>query len=67
MGNLLIAMNVDVICFFPEGKVKVLKEGEEKGSMGPGKVFGELAILYKCPRTASVKGKFLDIAFSFVN
>lgn len=53
--------------FFPEGKVKVLKEGEEKGSMGPGKVFGELAILYKCPRTASVKGKFLDIAFSFVN
>lgn len=40
-----------------EGKVKVLKEGEEKGNMGPGKVFGELAILYKCPRTASVKAE----------
>lgn len=40
-----------------EGKVKVIKEGEERGSMGPGKVFGELAILYKCPRTASVKAE----------
>ena len=25
--------------------------------MGPEKVFGELAILYNCTRTASVKGK----------
>lgn len=41
----------------PEGKVKVMKEGAVLGQMGPGRVFGELAILYKCPRTASVKGK----------
>ena len=40
----------------PEGKVKVMKEGAVLGQMGPGRVFGELAILYKCPRTASVKG-----------
>ncbi|KAH7979621.1 hypothetical protein HPB49_010199 [Dermacentor silvarum] len=26
--------------------------------MGPGKAFGELAILYNCTRTASVKGLF---------
>ncbi len=25
--------------------------------MGPGRVFGELAILYNCTRTASIKGK----------
>ena len=43
--------------FLPEGKVKVMKEGAVLGQMGPGRVFGELAILYKCPRTASVKGK----------
>lgn len=40
-----------------EGKVKVLKEGAILGQMGPGRVFGELAILYKCPRTASVKAE----------
>ena len=45
--------------FPPEGKVKVMKEGAVLGQMGPGRVFGELAILYKCPRTASVKGKFV--------
>lgn len=26
------------------------------GNMGPGKAFGELAILYNCTRTASVRG-----------
>ena len=26
--------------------------------MGSGKLFGELAILYNCTRTASIKGKF---------
>ena len=46
----------------PEGKVKVMKEGAVLGQMGPGRVFGELAILYKCPRTASVKGKLLCIS-----
>ena len=45
--------------FFPEGKLKVMKEGTVLGVMGQGKVFGELAILYKCPRTASVRGKII--------
>ncbi|XP_073241493.1 cGMP-dependent protein kinase 1-like isoform X3 [Porites lutea] len=40
-----------------DGKVKVTKEGAVLGQMGPGRVFGELAILYKCPRTASVKAE----------
>jgi len=38
-----------------EGKVEVTKEGHKLCNMGPGKVFGELAILYNCTRTASVK------------
>ena len=47
----------ETLFILPEGKVKVMKEGAVLGQMGPGRVFGELAILYKCPRTASVKGK----------
>ncbi|KAK1881879.1 cGMP-dependent protein kinase 1 [Dissostichus eleginoides] len=37
-----------------EGKVEVTKEGMKLCTMTPGKVFGELAILYNCTRTASV-------------
>ncbi|XP_040032630.1 protein kinase cGMP-dependent 1b isoform X4 [Gasterosteus aculeatus] len=37
-----------------EGKVEVTKEGKKLCTMGPGKVFGELAILYNCTRTATV-------------
>ncbi|KAK3774776.1 hypothetical protein RRG08_019639 [Elysia crispata] len=38
-----------------EGKVEVTKDGQLLTHMGPGKVFGELAILYNCTRTATVK------------
>ncbi|XP_051794947.1 cGMP-dependent protein kinase 1-like isoform X1 [Acanthochromis polyacanthus] len=37
-----------------EGMVEVTKEGKKLCSIGPGKVFGELAILYNCTRTATV-------------
>uniref|UniRef100_A0A4W6CPF6 cGMP-dependent protein kinase n=1 Tax=Lates calcarifer TaxID=8187 RepID=A0A4W6CPF6_LATCA len=38
-----------------DGKVEVTKESLKLCTMGPGKVFGELAILYNCTRTATVK------------
>ncbi|XP_013422046.1 cGMP-dependent protein kinase 1 [Lingula anatina] len=38
-----------------DGKVEVTKEGQKLCTMGPAKIFGELAILYNCTRTASVK------------
>ena len=47
----------DVLWLVPDGKVEVTKEGVKLCTMGPGKVFGELAILYNCTRTATVKGK----------
>ncbi|XP_061121322.1 cGMP-dependent protein kinase 1-like isoform X1 [Syngnathus typhle] len=37
-----------------EGMVEVSKEGKKLCTIGPGKVFGELAILYNCTRTATV-------------
>ncbi|XP_013873653.1 cGMP-dependent protein kinase 1 [Austrofundulus limnaeus] len=37
-----------------EGTVEVTKQGKKVCTMGPGKVFGELAVLYNCTRTASV-------------
>lgn len=41
----------------PEGRVEVTKEGLKLCTMGPGRVFGELAILYNCTRTATVRSK----------
>ncbi|XP_037547226.1 cGMP-dependent protein kinase 1 isoform X1 [Nematolebias whitei] len=38
-----------------DGKVEVTKEGMKLCTMGPGRVFGELAILYNCTRTATVR------------
>lgn len=44
-------------CFITDGQLEVLKGGKFIGTIGPGRAFGELAILYNCTRTASVKGK----------
>ncbi|XP_065845118.1 cGMP-dependent protein kinase 1-like [Oscarella lobularis] len=38
-----------------EGSVEVVVNGENRGEIGTGVVFGELAILYDCKRTAHVK------------
>ena len=35
----------------------MIKDGKVLGRMGSGKAFGELAILYNCQRTASIKGE----------
>ncbi|KAJ4949665.1 hypothetical protein JOQ06_021174, partial [Pogonophryne albipinna] len=53
LGNSTFQNNL--ICFQPNGKVEVTKESMKLCTMGPGKVFGELAILYNCTRTATVK------------
>ncbi|RWS27628.1 cGMP-dependent protein kinase: isozyme 2 forms cD4/T1/T3A/T3B-like protein, partial [Leptotrombidium deliense] len=56
-GALIIKENDvgSVLYIMEEGKIEVSKEGKLLHKMGPGKVFGELAILYNCTRTASVK------------
>ena len=38
-----------------EGEFDVIKDGKVLGRLGVGKAFGELAILYNCKRTASIK------------
>ena len=43
---------------FSEGKVEVSREGNFLSVLPPGKVFGELAILYNCKRTATIKGMY---------
>lgn len=45
------------LCPLSDGKVEVTKESLKLCTMGPGKVFGELAILYNCTRTATVKSE----------
>ncbi|XP_056146631.1 cGMP-dependent protein kinase 1-like isoform X2 [Lampris incognitus] len=43
-----------IVYVLEEGKVEVTKEGKKLCTINPGKVFGELAILYNCTRTATV-------------
>jgi len=38
-----------------QGEYEVIKDGKVLGRLGMGKAFGELAILYNCKRTASIK------------
>ncbi|XP_017774930.1 PREDICTED: cGMP-dependent protein kinase, isozyme 1-like [Nicrophorus vespilloides] len=38
-----------------QGEFEVIKEDKVLGRMGSGKAFGELAILYNCTRTASIR------------
>ena len=40
-----------------EGLLEVIQHGKLLGEMCPGTAFGELAILYNCKRTATVKGE----------
>nr|CAD7605070.1 unnamed protein product [Timema genevievae] len=40
-----------------EGEFEVHKRGQILGTFGPGRVFGELAILYNSQRNASIRGK----------
>jgi CRP-like cAMP-binding protein len=41
-----------------EGRVEVSRENKYLSTLAPGKVFGELAILYNCKRTATIKGEY---------
>lgn len=42
-----------------DGCVEVSKDGNKMANLGSGKVFGELAVLYNCTRTATVVGQCL--------
>jgi len=44
-----------IVYVMEEGKVEVSREGKFLSVMSVGKLFGELAILYNCQRTATIK------------
>ena len=46
-----------IVYVMEEGKVEVSREGKFLSVMSAGKLFGELAILYNCQRTATIKGR----------
>ena len=52
------------VLFVTEGELEVLKNNKVLGKMEGGKAFGELAILYNCTRTASVRGTAKLFMFS---
>ena len=49
-----------------EGEYEVIKDGKVLGRLGVGKAFGELAILYNCKRTASIKVMMFLIHFKWI-
>lgn len=58
ISNVVVLLRLNENSFFvTDGQLEVLKGGKFIGTIGPGRAFGELAILYNCTRTASVKGK----------
>lgn len=44
----------------------MLKNDNVLGQLQPGRAFGELAILYGCTRTASIKGQFVLYLYVFL-
>ena len=48
-----------IILLYIDGEVEVMKSNKVLGKMIAGRAFGELAILYNCTRTASVKGMYI--------
>lgn len=51
-----------------DGLLEVIQNGKLLGEMHAGTAFGELAILYNCKRTATVKGeKKLQFLYSYVH
>ncbi|XP_066992526.1 cGMP-dependent protein kinase, isozyme 2 forms cD4/T1/T3A/T3B isoform X2 [Anabrus simplex] len=44
-----------IVYVMEEGRVEVSRDGKYLSTLAPGKVFGELAILYNCKRTATIK------------
>lgn len=43
-----------MIVISEKGKLKVIVNNEEKREINPGEGFGELALLYNAPRSASI-------------
>ncbi|KAF6767797.1 hypothetical protein AHF37_09509 [Paragonimus kellicotti] len=56
----------DALYVVAEGVLEVSKNDQLLGRMDVGRAFGELALLYNCNRTASVRGKCHVCLFCFV-
>ncbi|KDR12116.1 cGMP-dependent protein kinase, isozyme 2 forms cD4/T1/T3A/T3B isoform X2 [Zootermopsis nevadensis] len=56
-GSLIIKEGAvgSIVYVMEEGRVEVSRENKYLSTLAPGKVFGELAILYNCKRTATIK------------
>ena len=54
-GFIILGESGSYLYVAAEGDYEVIKDGKVLGSLGVGKAFGELAILYNCKRTASIK------------
>ena len=47
----------DGLCVLSTGSVSVYESADFKGMLHPGTGFGEIALLYSCPRTATIRAR----------
>lgn len=52
-----LTLKKEIFPFFIAGELFVSQSGRNLRTLSSGDVFGELAILYNCKRTATVKGR----------
>lgn len=58
MSPFFVVLKISVVCLiFTDGKLDVFQHSKLLTSITVWTTFGELAILYNCTRTASVRGK----------
>jgi len=55
-GDVIIKQGDDGDCLYvvDTGELDVLYSGEKVATIGQGKVFGEISLMYNCPRTATI-------------
>jgi cGMP-dependent protein kinase len=61
-GDIVIKQNDDGdnMYIVSKGELDILYSGERVATIGPGKAFGEIALMYNCPRTATVRVSFIS-------